>query len=269
VATFCLGCGNSISEDERFCPICGRDSSPSAPHIDPGVAFGLAPETSGKAIFSLVCGLLFILLPLSLVAVVFGHLSLSEIRRSAGRLTGRGMAITGLVFGYLGTALLVGFIGLSIYEARIAQRARTTRNVGSNSILASNENSVVSSVRALNTAEIAYAQAHRTSGYTCSLYELSGAWGIGGELARGRKNGYVFALRDCTPAKANGPIVKYRLVAYPTVPGQTGTAAYCSDESDVIRMAPSGSPDDCLKTGSDLSETEIVHPKTWSQSPQH
>jgi len=269
VATFCLGCGNSISEDERFCPICGRDSSPSAPRIDPGVAFGLAPETSGKAIFSLVCGLLFIILPLALVAVVFGHLSLSEIRRSAGRLTGRGLAITGLVFGYFGTALLVGLIGLSIYEARIAQRARTTRNVGSNSILANNENSVVSSVRALNTAEIAYAQAHRASGYTCSLSELSGAWGISGDLARGRKNGYAFELHDCIAANGAGPVVKYRLVAYPTVPIKTGTPAYCSDESDVIRMAPSGSPADCLKTGTDLSETEIAHPKTRPRLSQH
>jgi len=90
MASFCLGCGNSISEDERSCPICGRDAAASGPRVDPGVAFGLAPETSGKAIVSLVCGLLFILLPLSVIAVVFGHLSLSEIRRSGGQLTGRG-----------------------------------------------------------------------------------------------------------------------------------------------------------------------------------
>ena len=126
MAKFCLGCGNSISEDERFCPICGRDSSPSAPQIDPGVAFGLAPETSGKAIFSVVCGCLFILLPLSLVAVVFGHLSLSDIRRSAGRLTGRALAITGLTFGYIGTVLLLGFIGIGIYGMRMAKQVRTT-----------------------------------------------------------------------------------------------------------------------------------------------
>src|SRR5579864_5184029 len=115
MGSFCLGCGNSISEDERFCPICGRDSSASGPRIDPGVAFGLAPETSGKAIFSLVCGLLFILLPFSVVAVVFGHLSLSEIRRSAGRLTGKGLAVTGLVLGYIGVVLLAGFVGLATY----------------------------------------------------------------------------------------------------------------------------------------------------------
>jgi hypothetical protein len=258
MGSFCLGCGNSISEDERFCPICGRDSSASGPRIDPGVAFGLAPETSGKAIFSLVCGLLFIILPLSIVAVVFGHLSLSEIRRSAGRLTGEGLAVGGLVLGYIGVVLLVGFIGLGIYGSRMARRT------SANGLVANDENSVVSSVRALNTAEIAYAQAHHASGYTCSLSELSGAWGISDDLARGRKNGYVFELQNCTAAKAGGPIVKYRLVAYPTVPKQIRSPAYCSDESDIIRIASGGSASECLRAGITLSESEMSHPKTWS-----
>ena len=260
MGSFCLGCGNSISEDERFCPICGRDSSESGPRIDPGVAFGLAPETSGKAIFSLVCGLLFIILPLSIVAVVFGHLSLSEIRRSAGRLTGRGLAIGGLVLGYLGVVLLVGFIGLGIYGSRMA------RQMSANGLVANNENSVVSSVRALNTAEIAYAQAHHASGYTCSLSELSGAWGISDDLARGRKNGYVFELQNCTAAKAGGTIVKYRVVAYPTVPTKIKSPAYCSDESDIIRIASGGSASECLRAGITLSEKEMSHPKTWLQA---
>lgn len=260
MGSFCLGCGNSISEDERFCPICGRDSSGSGPQIDPGVAFGLAPETSGKAIFSLVCGLLFIILPLSIVAVVFGHLSLSEIRRSAGRLTGKGLATTGLVLGYIGVVLLVGFIGLGIYGSRMARR------MSANGLVANNENSVVSSVRALNTAEIAYAQAHHDTGYTCSLSDLSRAWGIGDDLARGRKNGYVFELQNCTAAKAGGPIVKYRVVAYPTVPAKTKSPAYCSDESDIIRIASGGSASECLRAGITLSESEMSHPKTWSQA---
>jgi hypothetical protein len=40
--------------------------------------------------------------PLSILAIIFGHLSLSEIRKSAGRLKGEGMAIAGLVLGYVG-----------------------------------------------------------------------------------------------------------------------------------------------------------------------
>ena len=59
MSLFCMGCGNSLSKDERYCGICGRDSQAQAAPVDPSVAFGLPPETSGKAIFSLVTGFLF------------------------------------------------------------------------------------------------------------------------------------------------------------------------------------------------------------------
>ena len=257
MSSFCLGCGNSMAAGERFCGICGRDSlAGSAPAVDPAVAFGLPPETSGKAIFSLICGILFFipLPPFFIVAVIFGHLSLSEIRRSAGRLAGRGFAIAGLVLGYLG---VVAMIALIVFV--VSYRKSWDRSVAETAI-ASNENSTVSAVRTLNTAEIAYAQAHRESGYTCSLSELSGAWGISRDLARGRKNGYVFELQGCTAAKADGPIVKYQVVAYPEDLKKAGRPAFCSNESDMIRVARSGSPEDCLRSGVDLSSREIDHP---------
>jgi len=242
---------------ERFCGICGRDSlTGSAPAVDPAVAFGLAPETSGKAIFSLICGILFFIPfpPFFIVAIIFGHLSLSEIRRSAGRLAGRGLAIAGLVLGYVGVAAMVALIVFVVsyrkaWQGSVAETAAMT-----------NENSTVASVRTLNMAEIAYAQAHRETGYTCSLSELSGAWGIHDDLARGRENGYVFELRGCTAAKANGPIVKYQIVAYPAVANE-GTPAYCSNESDLIKVARSGSPRECLRSGVDMWETQTNHPK--------
>ena len=107
MSSFCLGCGSSMTEGERYCSVCGRDSqaTASSPRIDPGVAFGLAPETSGKAIFSLIASFFIIILPFSIVAVVFGHVALADIRKSGGRLTGRGIATTGIVLGYLGAAL--------------------------------------------------------------------------------------------------------------------------------------------------------------------
>ena len=66
MSSFCMGCGNSLSKDERYCGICGRDSQAQAAPVDPSVAFGLPPETSGKAIFSLVTGFLFFFCPLRL-----------------------------------------------------------------------------------------------------------------------------------------------------------------------------------------------------------
>jgi len=66
------------------------------------------PKTSALAIWSLVLG---ILSPLCCVcftgipAVICGHMTLSKIRYSGGALTGRNMAIAGLVTGYLGNQL--------------------------------------------------------------------------------------------------------------------------------------------------------------------
>lgn len=253
MSSFCLGCGNSMGEGEQFCSACGRDSQAAAsiPRIDPEVAFGLPPQTSGKAIFSLVAGFLFIILPFSIVAVIFGYIALSEIRKNPGRLKGRGLAITGIVLGYVGVVFIVAFIGVGIYGIRKAAKEIQTAAV------TAHEDSVVSSVRALNTAEIAYGQAHQDAGYTCSLADLAGVWGIHDDLAGGKKKGYVFELKNCTAAKPGGPISRYQLLAYSAEPGKAGAAAYCSDESDTIRVVRNGSPQDCFKTGSQLSITEI------------
>jgi len=219
------------------------------------------PDTSGKAIFSVICGALFLILPFSFVAVIWGYLALSEIRKNPGRLTGKGLAIAGIVLGYIGVGLTVFLIGLGIYAQHVARKGGTNPTTAkrqgtfSSPQIVRNTNPVVSAVRTLNTAEIAYAQAHKSVGYTCSLSELSGAWGIG-DLSDGRANGYVFELKDCKASKGTGPVVMYRILAYPATK-KPGAAAYCSDESYVVRIARSGSAEDCLKAGTDLAESEI------------
>lgn len=68
-----------------------------------------APQpTSGLAIASVICGPLgFLTAGLSgIAAVITGHMALSAIKRSGGMLKGRGMAITGLITGYL-TMLII------------------------------------------------------------------------------------------------------------------------------------------------------------------
>src|SRR5258708_37525386 len=89
----CPYCSQAIGEYAQVCPFCR--SNLVGPSGLPGQA-----ETSGKAIGRLVCGLLFFFPPSAILAVIMGHLSLSEIRRSAGRLGGRRGAIAGLVTGY-------------------------------------------------------------------------------------------------------------------------------------------------------------------------
>ncbi|MDR7192884.1 DUF4190 domain-containing protein [Luteimonas terrae] len=70
-------------------------------------------QTSAMAIISLVAGLLgWSLLPVigSVVAIVTGHLARAEIRRRPEALDGDGLAIAGLVLGYLMVAMAI--IGL-------------------------------------------------------------------------------------------------------------------------------------------------------------
>ena len=67
-------------------------------------------QTSAMAIVSLVAGLLgWSLLPVigSVVAIVTGHLARGEIRRRPEALQGDGLAVAGLVLGYLMVAMTV------------------------------------------------------------------------------------------------------------------------------------------------------------------
>jgi len=68
---------------------------------------------SGLAIASLVCSLL----SLGLVGVILGHLALGEIKRSNGLKEGRGLAIAGLIIGYLEIALGVAVVLIFIISA--------------------------------------------------------------------------------------------------------------------------------------------------------
>ena len=241
MASVCGACGNSMAEGDRFCRVCGRDSligtlatSPITP-----VDSGAPATTSGKAIASLVCGLLFFVPLLFIVAIVLGHLALSEIKRSAGRLKGEGLAIAGLVLGY-GWVLTIPII-LIVAAIAIPNLLRAR--------IAANESSAVASVRTLNVAEVTYSSQHPDAGFTCSLADLSGQ--IDNKLASGRKTGYVFELSGCT-AGENGAIVKYQLIAYPMTRNQTGIRAFCSDESGVVKVDANGSAQDCIDHGSNL-----------------
>jgi len=83
-------------------------------------------KTCGLAIASLVLGIVSVPmmcccgagLVAAILAIVFGHLAIGQIRRSEGRLDGKGMAVAGLVMGYIGLLLHIAvaiiFIAISI-----------------------------------------------------------------------------------------------------------------------------------------------------------
>ena len=245
MALFCAGCGNSMTADDKFCRVCGRVAStgPAARTLP-----SRAPDrtgnaqTSGKAIVSLICGLLFFIPFLFVAAVVFGHLALSEIRKSAGSLKGEGVAIAGLVLGYF---WIVGIPFILIIAAIAIPNLLRAR-------MAANESSAIGSLRTLVAAEATYAAIHPGQGYTCSLKDLADAGSITGPLATGEKNGYAFQFSGCSAATEGGANVKYQVVAYPVRVNQTGVRAFCSDESAVTKVDPSGAAQSCVENGRGL-----------------
>lgn len=243
MSTFCTACGSAVAGEERFCRQCGAPvgTGPGLSAATPPTPSGPS-QTSGKAIASLIFGLFIFFFPFSIVAVILGHLSLSEIRKSAGRLTGDSMATAGLVLGYLGVAGVPIILILAAIAIPNLLRAK----------MAANESSAVASVRTIMTAEISYSSSHPQAGYTCELSDLAGNQLIEGALANGQKSGYAFELAACAPAIEGGPNASYRVMAYPLGKNTTGVRAFCSDESGVIRVDGEGSKRGCLENGRPL-----------------
>jgi type IV pilus assembly protein PilA len=271
---FCSLCAADNPNDGRFCVKCGAVlqgqrgmpppgwgyNVPAAPYVGP-------TETSGKAIGSLICGLLFFFFPTAVIAIILGHLSLSDIGKAGGRLTGNGLATTGLVLGYMGVA----FIPIALIVAAIAipnlLRAK----------IAANEASAVGSLRTINTAATIY-QAMYSNGFPPGLKSLKGSGngaatcgnahlldrsfrlippvvGDYAEVDVAQKSGYRFtyvptpsstgarpvlspeaALQGCKMAGSTG----YEVHADPISSGTTGLRSFYSDQTGVIRFNVEG-----------------------------
>jgi hypothetical protein len=69
-------------------------------------------RTNGLAIASLVLGIIWLWWLGSVLALIFGYSAKNQIDRSGGQGSGRGMAIAGIVLGWVGVATLVLFLGL-------------------------------------------------------------------------------------------------------------------------------------------------------------
>lgn len=239
---FCSRCGTALAEGAYFCPKCGADNSAGAVGGTgmPPIGEVVGPQqTSGLAIASLVCGLFFFLFLPAILAVIFGHIALGQIKHSAGRLKGKGLAIAGLVLGYMEVAMIPVILIIAAIAIPNLLRAR----------IAANEASAASSVRILNTAEITYSSMHGDKGFTCSLSDLRDAGILNPTLATGTKSGYVFEVIECKAENPDGPHTEYRVIAYPIQKGSSGTKAFCSDQTDVIRWDASGSGQTCLDRG--------------------
>jgi type IV pilus assembly protein PilA len=118
--------------------------------------------------------------------------------------------------------------------------------------MAANEASAVGSVRTVNTAAVTYNSIYN-NGYPSTLTEVgttsvtqpscNAGMFIDSVLTGGSKSGYSFSLgggsaattapAGCTTA---GYVDGYYITAVPTSAGTTGTRAFCSDQTGVIRF---------------------------------
>jgi Domain of unknown function (DUF4190) len=79
--------------------------APPPPYYAPPVP--LSRGTNGFSIASLVLGIIWVWWIGSILALVFGYIAKSQIDKSGGQQGGRGMAIAGIVLGWIGIGTLV------------------------------------------------------------------------------------------------------------------------------------------------------------------
>jgi hypothetical protein len=141
----CSRCGATNTPGAKFCPACGNalppapagglaaaapaagmpgynivsDHLPGTPAQEP-LPPGVQKTTNGLAIASMVLGIVWVYWIGSILALIFGYIAKGQINESRGRQGGRGMAIAGIVLGWVG----IGFLCLAIVGLRVSAGSR-------------------------------------------------------------------------------------------------------------------------------------------------
>src|SRR6185312_5084952 len=218
-------------------------------------AYYAEPQTDGKATGSLILGILSLVcfsFLAGIPAVILGHISRKNIRQSMGRLKGDGMALAGLIMGYISIA----FIPVALIIAAIAipnlLRAK----------LAANESAAMATVRTLNTAQVSYQTEYPAKGYAkdletlgpgssnvCGTPSQDAACLITGPLANlNVKNGFRYTV---TATCGTDDVCSDYVVLATPLSTATGGRSFCSTSDAVIRykrgepITSSLSPEDC------------------------
>lgn len=275
---FCSKCGAIMVETNLACPRCGAPvSSPqpqpaSAPAaaapapatstastpwqgVPPARPYAGQPQTDGKAVGSLILGILAIF-PFGFLAgipaVILGHLSRKSVRESLGRLQGEGMALAGLIMGYVSVVAIPMILIIAAIAIPSLLRSR----------MLANESAAATTVRTLNTSQFAYADKYPSVGYAHDLATLgtgpamnctagvgtvehaclidrplgnpictAGSWCV--------RYGYKFDIT--ATCGSDGVCSDYVVVATPVQPGTTGFRSFCSTSDQVVRGQSAGS----------------------------
>ena len=123
-----------------------------------------------------------------------------------------------------------------------------------NMTIQAHETSALASLRAIQSAEVQYQTNFPANGYACTIGALGGSAGSGpptaqaaqmlqSTLASGQKDGYTFAITNCTKTQnANNQdmFTSYEVTAVPQTVGKTGHRGFCMDMSGEIKADMAG-----------------------------
>ena len=175
------------------------------------------PQTDGKAIGSLVCGIASVTI-FSIIAgipaIILGHISRSEIRKSEGWLKGEGLALAGLIMGYISLAI----IPLILIIAAIALPGLIRGQQ------AAHEAAAVSTLWRINTAEETYRLT--SNGRFGQMTDLIDKDLLDSEF-RGTVSGYYFTVKVSTAGN------EFTATAEPATSGQGRYGYFITTDGEV------------------------------------
>ena len=226
----CRFCAESIPEGATLCPHCQSDlSSTGVPPLVP-------VPTSGKALASMVLGILGGFWITAILALIFGYQARSEIKEAKGHLAGDEMARAGIILGWVYAPFLAIVPIILIIAAIAIPNLLRSR-------MSANEASAVGTTRFIISCAAASQPWHPDVGFPDSLSAMGpeGDNCLDSVIVGGLKNGYRFSYE---PAEAIGGVnTGFTVSAVPANCDRTGVRTFFADESGVIRFT--NSPGDC------------------------
>ncbi len=175
------------------------------------------------------------------MAIVLGHISYSEINRSQGRIQGKGIALAGLILGYLGIAFIPVVLIIAAIAIPNLLRAR----------MSANEASAVGTLRTYSYAMGNYAARCPKIGFPKTFANLGPGQGdceranlVDASLSAytPQNAGYIFHYKVAEPNNL-GQVSRFVITADP-ITAATGLRHFYTDYTGVIRWSTSGPPDE-------------------------